>query len=48
MLKELKITGQDGVRTRSGLHASAHAKLKTHMGHITHLEHDIVRFQSYS
>ena len=26
------------------LHMPAHAKLKTHMGYITHLEHDIVRF----
>ena len=29
---------------RLGLHASAHAKLKTHIGYITHLEHGIVCF----
>ena len=38
-LKELKVTGQNGAGMRSGLHMPAHAKLKTHMGYITHLEH---------
>ena len=39
-LKELKITVLNG----AGLHVPAHAKLKTRMGYITHLEHYIVRF----
>ena len=29
---------------RSGLHVPAHAKLKTHMGYITHLQQGIVCF----
>ena len=43
-LKKLKITDLNGAGMQSGLHMPAHAKLKTHMGYITHLEHDIVRF----
>ena len=31
----------NGAGMQSGLDMPAHAKLKTHMGYITHLEHDI-------
>ena len=43
-LKELKIAGLNGACMGSDLHVPAHAKLETHMGYITHIKHDIIRF----